>query len=107
MRFRSVCQNAGLDRRRIRLEVPALGTAIANDPQELLPSRFDTDQPLLFHRAAKPRLCATALEVERNTLLHRGVAFGACLRLRHYFPTFERDGSGARSNALAKLQANV
>src|SRR5690349_13783068 len=73
-----------LDRRRERLEIPALGTAIADHSEELLPARFDPGQPLLFHGTSKPRLRPTAFEVEGDALFHRSVALGTCLRLRHH-----------------------
>ena len=84
IRRRPVEQVSLLDRRRERLEVSALGTAIADHPQELFPTRFDSGQPLLLHGTSKPRLRPTAFEVEGHALFHRRVALGTCLRLRHH-----------------------
>ena len=79
------CQlQRSLDRRRERLQVSALGTPIADHPQEFLPARFDSGQPFLFDGALKPRLCPAAFEVEGHALFHRRVALGTCLRLRHH-----------------------
>src|SRR6476620_185870 len=87
-----------LDRRCERLDEPALGTAIADNPQEFLPTRSDAGQSRLFHGASEPRLRPTAFEVDGHALFHRSVAFGTRLRPLHQYLNIEwNDWAGLQS----------